>query len=239
MSCDRYTEAIADHACGAELADEAAAHVRGCSACRRMLEEQRQVLQGLDGDLQEALAIEPSAWFEAQTLAAIQRSPTRRRNLLWWPAVAAVAALLILGTLVAVRPGNRQAPDRQEVAARPIAPPAIAAEHVPSSDALAATSTNGTPVSSGAPRHRERETVVAHQQRGPTKPDVAGVTPQAQAIDRYLSLLRRGAIDASSLADSNPDATSIAAPDDLVIAPISVEALPIVNVERGIGPGVD
>jgi len=56
-------------------------------------------LQGLDGALQEALAIDPSAWFEAQTLAAIQRSPTRRRNLLWWPAVEAVAALLVLGTL--------------------------------------------------------------------------------------------------------------------------------------------
>ena len=107
MSCDRYTDAIVDHACGADLADDAAAHLRGCPACRRTLEEQRQVLQGLDSDLQEALAIEPSAWFEAQTLAGLERTPIRRRRAFWWIAVAAAAAVIILGTLVAIRSGDR------------------------------------------------------------------------------------------------------------------------------------
>ena len=63
------------------------------------------------------------------------------------------------------------------------------------------------------------------------------VTPQAEAISRYLSLVRKDAIDSSALAD--PGSIAVAAPENLVIAPISVEALPIVNVERGIGPGVD
>ena len=71
----------------------------------------------------------------------------------------------------------------------------------------------------------------------PTKPDVAIVTTQAQAIARYLALVRKGAIDSSALAD--PNTIAIAAPDDLVIAPISVEALPVRNVERGTGPGVE
>ena len=75
MSCDRYRDAIVDHACGAELAADAATHLGDCQACRRMFEEQRQVLQRLDADLQGVLAIEPSAWFEAQTLAGLERSP--------------------------------------------------------------------------------------------------------------------------------------------------------------------
>jgi hypothetical protein len=236
MSCDRYTDAIVDHACGADLAAEATAHLRGCLACRRMFEEQRQVLQRLDDDLQEALAIEPSAWFEAQTMAGLERSPIRRKGAFWWVAFAAAAAVVILGTLVAIRSGDHQPLDRLEVTRRPVAPPANAAEHVPSSGAQALANVSAA-ASSGVPRRRERATVAARQQGGPTKPDVAIVTPQAQAIARYLSLVRKGAIDTSSLAD--PNAIAVAAPDDLLIAPISVEALPVTNVERGIGPGVD
>ena len=237
MSCDRYTDAIVDHACGADLAADAAAHLRGCAACRRIFEEQRQLLQGLDSDLQEALAIEPSAWFEAQTLAGLERSPIRRRGTFWWIAVAAAAAVIILGTLVAIRSGDHRPTDRQEAAGRPVAPPAAVVEHVPSSGAPAVAAANSAPVSSGAPRRRERATVAARQQQGDPKPDVAVVTTQAQAIARYLALVRKGAIDSSALAD--PNTIAIAAPDDLVIAPISVEALPVRNVERGTGPGVE
>ncbi len=169
MSCDRYTDAIVDHACGADLADDAAAHLRGCAACRRIFEEQRQVLQGLDSDLQAALAIEPSAWFEAQTLAGLERSPIRRRGTFWWIAVAAAAAVIILGTLVAIRSGDPQPIDRQEAAGRPVAPPTTVVEHVPSSGAPAVATTNSAPVSSGAPRRRERATVAARQQGDPTE----------------------------------------------------------------------
>lgn len=237
MSCDRYTDAIVDHACGAELADDAAAHVRGCSACRRMLEEQRQVLQGLDSDLQEALAIEPSAWFEAHTLAGLERSPVRRPRAFWWIAVAAAASVIILGALVAIRSGDERTNDRREAAGRPVAPPTTVVERVPSRGAPAVAATNSAPASSGAPRRRERATVAVARQGGATKPDVAIGATQAQAIARYLALVRKGAIDSSALAD--PNTMAIAAPDDLVIAPISVEALPVTNVERGIGPGVD
>lgn len=237
MSCDRYTDAIVDHACGADLADDAAAHLRGCAACRRIFEEQRQLLRGLDSDLQAALAIEPSAWFEAQTLAGLERSPIRRPGLFWWIAVAAAAAVIILGTLVAIRSGDRQPLDRQEAAARPVAPPTSVAEPVGSSAAQAVVATRSAAASSETPRRREPATVAARQQGGPTKPDVAVVTTQAQAIARYLAFVRKGAIDSSALAD--PNTVAIAAPDDLVIAPISVEALPVRNVERGTGPGID
>ena len=236
MSCDRYTDAIVDHACGAELAAEAATHLRSCPACRRMFDEQRQMLHGLDADLQEALAIEPSAWFEAQTLAGLERSPRRRARAFWWAAVAAGAAVIILGTLVAITSGDRQPPDRQEAVARPVAPPPNATEHAtPSSTQAVAASS--APASSEPPRRISRAAVVARQEVRPATTDRAMVTTQGEALARYLSLVRKGAIDSSALADQN--ATAVSAPDDLVIAPISVAALPVTNVERGIGPGVE
>ena len=237
MSCDRYTDAIVDYACGAELADDAAAHLRGCPACRRTFEEQRQVLQGLDSELKEALAIEPSAWFEAQTLAGLERPPIRHRRAFWWMALAGAAAVIILGTLVAIRSGDHRPIDRQEAAGRPVAPPTTVVEHVPSSGTPAVVTTNSAPNSNKASRRRERATVAARQEDRLPGPGRAMVTPQAEAIARYLSLVRKDAIDSSALAD--PGSIAVAAPENLVIAPISVEALPVRNVERGTGPGVD
>lgn len=74
MSRDRYTVAIADHACGAEIATEAAAHLRACGACSRMFDEQRHLLQDLDQELQRALAIEPSSRFVPDVMAGLMRT---------------------------------------------------------------------------------------------------------------------------------------------------------------------
>ena len=63
MSCDRHTDAIVDHACGAEIAAEAAAHLDGCAACRRMFDEQLRLVRDLDGQVALALQIEPSPRF--------------------------------------------------------------------------------------------------------------------------------------------------------------------------------
>ena len=43
MSCDRHTSAIVDHACGADITAEAAAHLDGCAACRGVFDEQRRL----------------------------------------------------------------------------------------------------------------------------------------------------------------------------------------------------
>ena len=69
MSCDRYTVAIVDHACGAEIPADAATHLRTCGACSRLFDEQRRLLQDLDQELQRALAIEPSARFLPDAMA--------------------------------------------------------------------------------------------------------------------------------------------------------------------------
>ena len=109
MSCDRYTSAIVDHACGAEIAADAAAHLKVCAACSSMFDEQRRLLQDLDQELQVALAIEPSARFVADAMAGMQRSAQRRRAIIWWSAPVAAAAVLVLLALGSLRFGEQAA----------------------------------------------------------------------------------------------------------------------------------
>ena len=74
MSCDRHTDAIVDHACGAEIAAEAAAHLDGCAACRRMFDEQLRLVRDLDGQVALALPIEPSPRFVPEAMARVDRA---------------------------------------------------------------------------------------------------------------------------------------------------------------------
>ena len=114
MSCDRYTSAIVDHACGAEIAADAAAHLKVCAACSSMFDEQRRLLQDLDQELQVALAIEPSARFVADAMAGMKRSAERRRAIIWWSVPVAAAAVLVLLALGSWRFGERRPADRHE-----------------------------------------------------------------------------------------------------------------------------
>ena len=128
MSCDRYTDAIVDHACGAEIAADAAAHLKVCAACSRTFDEQRRLLQDLDQELQVALAIEPSARFVADAMAGMQRSAQRRRAIIWWSAPLAAAAVLVLLALGSLRFGEQRPADRHEPAAVQTASSARAAD---------------------------------------------------------------------------------------------------------------
>jgi hypothetical protein len=235
MSCDRYREAIVDHACGADITADAAAHMTVCHACSRMFDEQRRLVQGLDRELQRALAIEPSARFVAGALARVEYSSVRSRGVAWRGAAAA-AAVLILVTLgswrfVAPRPAERAA-----LAALPAASPALVADRTPSRATEIARSGHSGPLPP-ARRRAERTKVPAPERRGPIGTEVIVPAEQSRAIERYLALVRRGALDTSALA--RPDSTGIAAPSDLIIAPLSVEALVVTDETGGVGPGID
>ena len=52
-----------------------------------------------------------------------------------------------------------------------------------------------------------------------------------------MTLVRRGALDTSALANS--EKTDVTAPHDLVIAPLSVDVLVVPNGESGTGSGAD
>jgi hypothetical protein len=73
----------------------------------------------------------------------------------------------------------------------------------------------------------------------PVEVQAAVVRPavQSEAITRYLTLVRRGALDTSTLAEEKE--TGAAALADLVIAPLSVDALEMTDVGIRNGPAVD
>ena len=52
-----------------------------------------------------------------------------------------------------------------------------------------------------------------------------------------MTLVRRGALDTSALANS--EKTDVTAPTDLVIAPLSVDVIVVPNGESGTGSGAD
>ena len=106
MSCERHTDAIVDHACGAEIAADAAAHLDSCAACRRIFDEQLRLLQDLDERLELALSIEPSPRFVPADLARVERSAFGFRNAMWWSGAAAAAAVLMIVTFGSLRSGE-------------------------------------------------------------------------------------------------------------------------------------
>ena len=87
----------------------------------------------------------------------------------------------------------------------------------------------------GAAANARSTSVLDHGSRIET--DVVVPAGQSRAIERYLSLVRRGALDTSALVNS--DRTGVATPADLIIAPLSVEAIDVTDGESEIGPSVD
>ena len=110
MSCQRYADAIVDHACGAELGPDAAAHLTVCRECRQRLDEQRRLVNGMDAELQAALAIEPSPRFTADVLARVERRSQGSRRWVWWTTPAVAAAVLALVGVVLINEGQRRIP---------------------------------------------------------------------------------------------------------------------------------
>jgi hypothetical protein len=236
MSCDRYTDAIVDHACGAEISVDAAAHLKVCAACSRMFDEQRRLLQNLDRELQVALAIEPSARFVSEAMAGVERSAHRRRAIVWWSAPVAAAAVLVLLALGSLRFGAQRPADRHEPAAVQTASSAHVADPTPAVAAPSAPA-QGAPRVTAARRRSGGPPKIGREPERRLDTDVLVPAGQLRAIERYMTLVRRGALDTSSLA--NADRTDVTAPTDLVIAPLSVELLVVPNGESGTGPTAD
>jgi hypothetical protein len=233
MSCDRYTDAIVDHACGAEISDDGAAHLKVCAACTRLFDDQRRLLQDLDQELQVALAIEPSARFVADVMTDMERSANRWRRVMWWSVPLAAAALLVLVALGSLRFGQQGPADRHEPAAVQTASSTHVADPTPTATAPSDPA-GSAPRVVVAPRRGAERAKVVREPKG--HPDVLVPAGQLRAIERYMTLVRRGALDTSALANS--EKTDVTAPTDLVIAPLSVEVL-VPNGESGTGPGVD
>ncbi|MGH9372084.1 MAG: hypothetical protein ACRD15_11195 [Vicinamibacterales bacterium] len=211
MSCERFSEAITDHAAGAPIDPGAAAHLAVCRGCRRVFEEERRLLSDVDGQLQRSLAVTASPDFAARVIAGVRTTPTGLS--LWnaWSMGAAAAAVIALG-LYLFWPMERQ---RQAVsppalvssapATLPRSPEVIArstpAPHVHSSPPISGRAAATRRIGSGAPAGREPEVIVP--------------ATRARALARLRELVGSGVLDEATLPAGS-------APAELVVAPLTI-----------------
>jgi len=222
MSCERYREAITDHAFGAPLDRTAASHLAACATCRRVFDDQKRAAREMDDDLREALAIAASPEFAARVSGRIRdQRPALPFVVRSWMSVAA-AAVVVTALYLALgpRPGvpaesasanppqavalpgvERPSPDvpDERAAADPIKPAQRRAAHAPRTASAAAT-------------RMELEVIVP--------PD------QSRAIARLKELVREGALDELPLP---PAATA----EDLFIAPLQIPDLLVRDLPGG------
>jgi hypothetical protein len=221
MSCQRYAGAIVDHACGADLAADAAAHLQGCAACAALFAEQRRAIGDLDRELQAALAIEPSVQFAPRVRAAVESAPAqaRRGAMLWWTGLAAAAVVVaVAGSLMLSSPERRTQP---AVTGNGSPAPAIVRG---SESAPPAAPVNPARILDPLPDTRPRPVArIARQRAQPPEPEIIVSSAQRVAIDRYVAMFRAGSLETSALAA--PAKPVLPPPSDLVVAPLEVEPI--------------
>ena len=227
MSCHRYATAIADHACGADLAPDAAAHLTTCAACAALLDEQRRSIEGLDGELQHLLALEPSAHFVPRVQAHVRAgSAPRPRMFFLWSGVAAAAAVTI-AAMVAYGPRSSRT---IETTAAPVATTSANAGSRPQPPAESvAIERKGSSTSPeprrGTARRRESPSSAAV---AATEPEVLVPRGQMQAVERYIALVRSGRLDASSLV-AKIEADPV--PAELVLGPLEIGPMTVKELD--------
>ena len=233
MSCDRYATAITDHACGADLAPDVAAHLTACPACAAELVQQRRVIAGLDDELKQMLAIAPSPFFVQRVQAQVcETSSPRRVRGLWWGGVAA-AAVIVLAVLFLTL--ERQLPAAIQVQAPPTAktpPPTPAAPPIDGpriADVKKVLPTK--PLVTEKPRVVS-EPLIAKA----AEPEVQVAPGQRQAVARYMALVRSGRLDTSSLeAKVDEDST----PKELVLGALEIAPITVTELDGTTSPAVD
>jgi hypothetical protein len=235
MSCEEYADAIVNYACGAEIEAAAAAHLARCRECRQLLDEQRRFVDGVDAELQEALAIEPSPRFAADVMARVERSSPGRRRWIWWTMPAAAAAVLALVVFASTRSTDPPALEGASVAAVPATspPPAVGPVSQPGHTPGRAGGRSSAKVRRPAVEHTPR-VVSARGAALPPAAEALVPTDRAIAVAHYLALVRSGSLDAPRVMANEPSGNSEPVePVELVVAPLSVDAVVLPDVERG------
>lgn len=235
MSCERYASEIVDHACGAGIGSDAAEHLRTCAACRRLFDEQQRAIASLDQDLQSVFAIAPSPEFVPGVLARVRQPAIDVRRRLWWSVSLAAAAALLLLAFALLRPASTPVVERRDAAV--VSPPVSAPAVEPTQPKPAPAEIHpATAVTSKAgERRRDMKPVGAVEPPAAAQAEVLVASDASDALARYLTLVRRGAIDTSTL--TNPGEQGVAAPGALAIVPLAVDALAIAAVEPRNGSG--
>lgn len=221
MSCERFSDAIVDHACGADLDARLAAHLERCAACRQTLDDVRRQLAESETELREALAISASPEFVTRVSERTDSArPAHAWTRAWWVGVAAAASIAFAVAVNVTESGR--VPDR--ASRRPtresinLAPERRVSSHETTAAAHAEEPAVKTVRSSARtptvqPRASRAELVVI------VAPD------QGRAIARLRELLRNGALDDTTLPK---EAT---APTAVLIAPLSIPELSVPDIQ--------
>lgn len=224
MSCQRYATAIADHACGADLAPEVAAHLETCVRCASQLAAQRRTIDDLDAELQQMVAVEPSPFFVQRVQAHVMTSPDRRSFRAWWWSAAVAAAAIVLAVLFLSVDRRPPAP----IQARTITPPpAPAAKNEPPTIVATAPSRKEAPVSRYQPSQPQRRVAK------PPEPEVLVPKDQMRVVDRYMALVRSGSLDTTTLASDTDPST------EMIVNPLDIKPIVVVEINPATSPAVE
>jgi hypothetical protein len=215
MSCERFRHAITDHACGAPIDAQAAAHLAGCATCTRVFEDHQRVLAEADEELRTALAIVASPNFTARVSQRVLTAPRSASVPAWWWITATAAATMLAIGVIFTLSGHQDAQPVRSASAQPPAvspaPPTVSAPATPTADRapnrIAETKSVATPIT-----HRR------------TEQDVIVPPDQRRAIARLTELLRNGTLDAKAL-PQEPKTM------ELTIAPLTVPDIVIPDVQ--------
>ena len=233
MSCDRHIDAIVDHACGAGIAPDAARHLAECAACGARFAEQRRMLEGLDDELRQALAVVPSATFVRRVQSHIEGSPERSARALWWSACAVAAAILLIIGTGALRKTDGVRPPPSDTALAPT----TAATSVPTGPVVppAADVPNQDLGPDRPVAHRVRRAPARERQDEALATAEVLVPPdQQRAIAHLMRLVRAGTFDGSRLpVDRQGESVT---PAELVVPPLTIEPIEVPNVEIPTSP---
>lgn len=245
MSCERYDSALRDDACGAQIDADVAAHLGVCEVCRERVDRERRLLRDVEEQLQLLLQVQPSAGFGPRVMAHVAHSASRRRRALWWSLAGAAAAVLAIASVGSVRFGvasrDYELAERQAVAAAPPRSPRAAADTLPST-MESRPRPSEVPISTGSPRRAAWPAGGGERVHPVESPSVLVPPGRVEALNRYLALLRRGAVDTTVLAHSDAAAAAgpaVRTPADLTIAPLSIELLAVQDVDTDIAPEPD
>jgi hypothetical protein len=229
MSCARYISAIVDHACGAGIAPEAADHLATCQTCGARFAEQRRILEGLDDELQRALAVVPSAAFARGVHSRIEHAPAKSARVLWWSACGVAAAILLVIGINLVRSTDGVRPRLSDSA---LQPPATAATSAPTVPVVPPV------VDRQQDARRTERRVVHHVRRRPAHEGQTVALPAAEvlvppdqqlAIAHLMRLVRNGTLDASRFPVDRQGES--ATPAELVVPPLTIEPIAVPDVE--------
>jgi hypothetical protein len=231
MACERYQDALSDVAVGASAPAELEAHLAACAACRAELDALRQVLAVVDGELQRALASNPSPDLVARIRSAVavsEDAPSRRLALAWRPLLAA-AAVLAIGLAVVVRTERRGEPVTVASSASPGEParPPRVADGAPAvtPTATPTRAANATPAA-GHTEPLPIRPAPAVRRSEPAAAEVLVPAGEADALLRFVALVHQQRVAAPPvLASANVPATDLLEPPAIEIRPLEIVPL--------------